>query len=169
MKIKYMKLAIDEAYRGVEEGGMPFGCCLVNEDEGITILSHNESIKRHSPIEHAEIIALKEKVKKNCDRNEGDWTIYCTTKPCIMCLGAIYWSQVKNVVYGTNIECLNKVGIEDIEYDMDLMQKSGLITDVQAGVLEDECQLLLEKWEKKNRLLKQYLSLKRKRLKHENQ
>ena len=159
MNSKYMQLAIDEAIKGKDNGEMPFGCCLVSYNEKNIIVKHNEVLSRHNPLEHAEILALREKNENYNDSGIMEWAIYCTTKPCIMCLGAIYWSGVRNVYYGTDIESVNKLGIEDIIYDEKKFYSLSQKIHIHGKIMEDECYFVLKSWERKNKLLKKYLSM----------
>ena len=100
--------------------------------------------------------------EKNENYNDSgimEWAVYCTTKPCIMCLGAIYWSGVRNVYYGTDIESVNKLGIEDIIYDEKKFYSLSQKIHIHGKIMEDECYFVLKSWERKNKLLKKYLSM----------
>lgn len=157
---KFMGYAIQEGEKAISEGNFPFGCCIVNHN-GEVVMTHNKVITSQSSMAHAEMLALWE-IQKKSNLDSRKWSIYCTTKPCIMCLGAIYWSGIRTVIYGTDIIVLKEKGIDDIDYDEKnlnyVLKKVNLI----GGCMERECTDLLNKWYKKNKLQLAYLNFRRK-------
>jgi creatinine deaminase len=95
-----MELAIAEAKKGLQEGGIPIGSVLLHMD---TILGkgHNRRVQKGSPILHGEMDALenagrqKASVYKEC-------TLFTTLSPCSMCTGAILLYQIPKVIIGEN-------------------------------------------------------------------
>jgi cytosine/creatinine deaminase len=95
-----MKMAIAEAQKGFQEGGIPIGSVLLHKD---TILGkgHNRRVQKGSPILHGEMDAfenagrLKASVYKEC-------TLFTTLSPCSMCTGAILLYQIPKVIIGEN-------------------------------------------------------------------
>ncbi|MEY4395544.1 MAG: hypothetical protein RL595_2793 [Planctomycetota bacterium] len=95
-----MELAISEAKKGLQEGGIPIGSVLLHKD---TILGkgHNRRVQKGSPILHGEMDALenagrqKASVYKEC-------TLFTTLSPCSMCTGAILLYQIPKVIIGEN-------------------------------------------------------------------
>jgi cytosine/creatinine deaminase len=96
----YMQAAIEEAKKGLDEGGIPIGSVLVHEGK-IIGHGHNRRIQRGSAILHGEMDALENagrlpaKVYREC-------TIYTTLSPCSMCTGAILLYGIPKVVIGEN-------------------------------------------------------------------
>jgi cytosine deaminase len=92
----FMKAAIDEARKGLGEGGIPIGSVLVRKGE-IIGRGHNKRVQDNDPILHAEI---------DCLRNAGrlgtykDTVIYSTLMPCYLCAGAIVQFGIKKVIAG---------------------------------------------------------------------
>jgi tRNA(adenine34) deaminase len=70
-------------------------------------------------------------------------TLYVTVEPCVMCAGALAWSQIGRVVYGTDEP---KKGYTNIPHPI-LHPK----TKVEKGVMEEECRTLMEDFFKKLR------------------
>lgn len=95
-----LEVAIDEARKGRDEGGVPIGSAL-EIDEEIVGRGHNRRVQQGSPILHAEMDALE-----NAGRLPAiDYrrsTIYTTLSPCIMCSGAILLYEIPRVVVGEN-------------------------------------------------------------------
>ncbi|MFP3882189.1 MAG: nucleoside deaminase [Actinomycetota bacterium] len=95
-----LEVAIDEARKGRDEGGVPIGSALEIDDE-IVGRGHNRRVQKGSPILHAEMDALE-----NAGRLPAiDYrrsTIYTTLSPCIMCSGAILLYEIPRVVVGEN-------------------------------------------------------------------
>lgn len=93
-----MQAAIEEAEKGMAEGGIPIGSVLVHDGK-IIGRGHNKRIQSGSPTLHGEMDALENagrqsaKVYKNC-------TIYTTLSPCSMCSGAILLYGIPKVVIG---------------------------------------------------------------------
>lgn len=95
-----LEVAIDEARKGRDEGGVPIGSVLEIDGE-IVGRGHNRRVQQGSPILHAEMDALA-----NAGRLAAiDYrrsTIYTTLSPCIMCSGAILLYEIPRVVVGEN-------------------------------------------------------------------
>jgi len=95
-----MKAAIDEAKKGLAEGGIPIGSVIVFENK-ILGKGHNQRVQQDSVVLHAEMDAFENagrqpaSVYKNC-------TLYTTLSPCPMCSGAILLYGIPRVVIGEN-------------------------------------------------------------------
>ena len=109
---KYMKIAIEEAKKAANSGDIPVGAVIVKNGKVISV-AHNEKEKNNSPLDHAEMIAIKNACKKLNTWHLDDCELYVTMEPCMMCAGALIQSRIKKVIYGVNNE---KFGhIESIE------------------------------------------------------
>jgi cytosine deaminase len=97
----FLQAAIDEAGKGLAEGGIPIGSVLVCDGK-IIGRGHNQRVQRGSVIHHAEM---------NCLENAGRLTaavysrcvLYSTLSPCPMCSGAILLYKIPRVVIGENV------------------------------------------------------------------
>ena len=93
---KFMMAALDEAKRGLSEGGIPIGSVLVKAGK-IIARGHNKRVQEGNPIMHAEI---------DCLRNAGrigryrDTVLYSTLMPCYLCAGAVVQFGIKSVIAG---------------------------------------------------------------------
>jgi len=96
----FMKAAIEEARKGMREGGIPIGAVLVRRGK-IIGRGHNRRVQKRSAILHAEMDCLE-----NAGRlKAGDYrecVIYSTLSPCEMCSGAILLYRIPTVVIGEN-------------------------------------------------------------------
>jgi creatinine deaminase len=97
---KFMKMAIEEARRGLEEGGIPIGSVLVIEDE-VVGRGHNRRVQRGSAILHAEMDAI-ENAGRLTAADYKKSTLYSTLSPCDMCSGAVLLYGIPAVVVGEN-------------------------------------------------------------------
>jgi len=91
-----MKAAIDEAKKGLLEGGIPIGAVLV-QDGRIISRGHNRRIQDNDPLMHAEIDCIR-----NAGRigRYGGCTLYSTLMPCYLCAGAVVQFNIPKVVVG---------------------------------------------------------------------
>ena len=100
--------AIEEARRGLREGGLPIGSVLADRSGSIVARGHNLRVQSGDPTAHAETV---------CIRNAGrrrDWpelTLVSTLSPCIMCAGTSLLYRIPRVIIGEN---RNFLGAEDL-------------------------------------------------------
>ncbi len=117
----YIEVAIEEAEKGLHEGGIPIGSILV-KDGKIVGRGHNKRVQEDDPIMHAEI---------DCLRNAGrigrynGTILYSTLMPCYLCAGAIVQFGIKKVIVGESKtfegarEFMESHGVEVIDLDID--------------------------------------------------
>ncbi len=98
---EYLRASIDEARRGLAEGGIPIGSVLVVDGE-IIGRGHNQRIQKRSAVLHAEIDCL-ENAGRLPARTLRRATLYTTLSPCHMCSGAILLYEIPRVVVGENV------------------------------------------------------------------
>jgi tRNA(adenine34) deaminase len=96
----YMALAYQEALKALEEKETPIGAVLVGPEGEIISSSHNSSLKNTDPLQHAEMNVLKTGYQKLQTKNLSSCTIFITLEPCLMCLGALINSHVKEIYFG---------------------------------------------------------------------
>ena len=110
---RWMKIAYDEATEGMlaNEGG-PFGAVIIQGDQMIAA-AHNEVLKTNDPTAHAEINAIR-RASEQLERYDlSDCVLYTTSKPCPMCLGAIFWARIGTVYYGATEHDAARGGFDD--------------------------------------------------------
>ncbi|WP_036479701.1 nucleoside deaminase [Myxosarcina sp. GI1] len=106
---KFMAEALQEAYQGLKEEGIPIGSVIVKNGR-IVGRGHNRRIQRNSAILHAEMDAL-ENTGRQSAAFYTDVILYTTLSPCSMCSGAILLYKIPHVVIGEN---KNFLGEEDL-------------------------------------------------------
>lgn len=96
----FMQAAIDEARKGLEEGGIPIGSVLVHEG-AIIGRGHNRRVQQGSAVLHGEMDALENAGRQSAAVYRQS-TLYTTLSPCPMCSGAILLYGIRQVVVGEN-------------------------------------------------------------------
>ena len=108
-----MQQALSLAARGVELGhGGPFGALVVMDDR-ILGQGWNQVVHRNDPTAHAEILAIRAACETIGKFHLPQATLYTTCEPCPMCMGAIYWARIAQLVYGATAEDAAEVGFDD--------------------------------------------------------
>lgn len=148
---KYMREAIKQAKKAYEMNEAPIGCVIVCEDK-IIGRGYNRRTTDKNPLAHAEMIAIKKASKKVGDWRLEDCIMYVTLEPCQMCSGAIVQSRMKRVVVG----CMNaKAGCAGSILNLLQMDEFNHQVELETGVLEEECSLLMKNFFKELRKAKQ--------------
>ncbi len=132
-----MRKALQEAELAYEEGEIPIGAVIVCQDRVIS-RAHNLTETLHDVTAHAEMQAITAAANQLGGKYLKDCTLYVTVEPCVMCAGALGWSQMSRVVYGASDE---KRGYE--KYAPHAMHPK---CEVTRGVLEEECRSLMQKF-----------------------
>lgn len=130
----FMRAAIEEARKGLAEGGIPIGSVLV-KDGKILGRGHNKRVQDNNPVMHAETDCLY-----NAGRigNYKDTVLYSTLMPCYFCAGAVVQFGIKKVVVGESHtfagapEFMRQHGVEVLDLDL------------------AECRTMMEEFIKKN-------------------
>lgn len=138
---KYMRAAINEAYRGIKnnEGG-PFGAVIV-KDGKILARGHNQVLLKKDATCHGEVQTIRRASKKLGTHDLSGCEIYTTGEPCPMCLGAIMWANIDRVFYGCNIEDTESIGFRDKKfYNQTEEEHASFITECER----EECLKLYE-------------------------
>ena len=137
----FMKMALKEAEKAFVENEVPVGCVVVCENQ-IIGKGHNLTEKLVDVTAHAEMQAITAASNYLGAKYLTECTLYVTIEPCVMCAGAIFWSQIGKVVYGASDE---KRGFT----------KTGNLlhpkTEIISGILENECSELMKIFFKKLR------------------
>ena len=97
----YMKMALIEAQEAYNKGEIPVGAVVVWNGR-IIARAHNLTETLHDVTAHAEMQAITAAANIMGGKYLKDCTLYVTLEPCIMCAGALGWSQISRVVYGAS-------------------------------------------------------------------
>ena len=95
----FMQRALQEAQIAFEQGEVPVGA-VITIGERIIAKAHNLTEKLTDVTAHAEMQAITATSEYLGGKYLMDCTLYVTLEPCVMCAGALYWSQIGKVVYG---------------------------------------------------------------------
>lgn len=141
----FMGEALREARKAEAEGEIPVGAVVVCNDTVIA-RAHNQTEMLHDVTAHAEMLAFTAASEGIGAKYLTDCTLYVTVEPCLMCAGALAWSQISRIVYGASDD---KRG-----YHTQCASPFHPKTTVTAGVLADECGKLMTDFFKKKRPIK---------------
>lgn len=137
-----MNKALEEARRAFEADEIPVGAVVVCQDT-IIAKAHNLTETLTDVTAHAEMQAITAASEYLGGKYLTDCTLYVTVEPCIMCAGALGWSQIRRVVFGARDD---KRG-----YQRFAPEALHPRTEVTSGVLEDECAELMKSFFKRKR------------------
>ena len=133
----YMKQALAEAKEAYRQGEIPIGAVVVCRDR-IIARSHNLTELLRDVTAHAEMQAITSAAEHLGGKYLNDCTLYVTVEPCVMCAGALGWSQISRIVYGAPDE---KRGYSRIG--------PGALhprTEVTSGIMAEECAELIQRF-----------------------
>ncbi len=136
-----MEMAIDAA-RNVPR--RPFGAVIADPDSG-ELICRGWNRSDVNPIWHGEIDAMN-RLHEGPARDPSALILYSTAEPCVMCLGAILWSGINTIVFGTSVETLMRLGFKQFRVSANELIEKSFNTECQliGGVLERECDRLFE-------------------------
>lgn len=136
----YMRRAIELAANVPE---FPFGALIVDRTSG-KVLSEGWNKSSINPTFHGEIDAINQLVESNPGIDATKLVLYTTAEPCPMCQGAILWTGIGSVVFGTSIRSLQKMGWRQIDILAEevVRRSPAWKCTITGGVLEQECDAL---------------------------
>ena len=122
---QFLKAALDEANKGLQEGGIPIGSVIVHNGK-IIGRGHNRRVQQGSAILHGEMDAF-ENAGRQPARVYRECTLYTTLSPCAMCSGAILLYGIPRVVVGENLTFMG---------EEELLRSRGVMVEV---LQDDAC------------------------------
>ena len=131
---QFMRRALDEAVAARDAGEIPVGAVIVAGGR-IIARAHNLTETLGDVTAHAEMQAITSAANQLGGKYLTDCTLYVTVEPCIMCAGAIGWSQIRRVVFGAADE---KRGF--MRFAPKALHPKCTVTQ---GVLEEDCRTLM--------------------------
>lgn len=137
----FMKKALEEAQLAFEKGEVPVGAVVVSNQQ-IIARAHNSTEQLNDVTAHAEMLAITSAANYLGGKYLKKCKLYVSLEPCQMCAGALYWSQIDEVVFGASDE---KRGF--LKMGTHLHPK----TQIKGGVLANEAQSLLQAFFTKKR------------------
>jgi len=136
-----MKMALQEAEMALEKDEVPIGCVIVSNNRVIA-RAHNLTETLNDVTAHAEMQAITSAANFLGGKYLKDCTLYVTLEPCVMCSGALSWSQISKVVIGARDE---QRGF--INKHLSLHPKTEIVT----GIMDNECSSIVKKFFKSKR------------------
>lgn len=139
---QYMRNAIAIAHDGTRQNEVPIAALVV---QGRKIISgaNNRTVRDQDATAHAELIAIRDACAALDRWRLDDCTLYVTLEPCAMCAGAIILSRISRVVFGAWDE---KAGMAGSVSDLLRHPRLNHSPQVQGGMLEDACALMLSEF-----------------------
>ncbi|MBP0465667.1 nucleoside deaminase [Roseomonas sp. PWR1] len=108
----FMRRAIALSCQGVAEGGGPFGAVVV-KDGRIVGEGRNAVVPTRDPTAHAEVVAIRAACAALGTHDLSGAVIYTSCEPCPMCLGAVWWARITEIVYGNDRADAAAIGFDD--------------------------------------------------------
>ncbi len=130
----FMKKALEEAQLAFEKGEVPVGAVVVSNQQ-IIARAHNSTEQLNDVTAHAEMLAITSAANYIGGKYLKKCKLYVSLEPCQMCAGALYWSQIDEVIYAASDL---KRGFQ--EMGVQLHPK----TKVKSGIMAEEAQALLK-------------------------
>lgn len=138
----FMKQALQQAHMALQKDEVPVGAVIVYTNQ-IIARAHNLTETLNDPTAHAEMQAFTSATEYLGGKYLQKATLYVTLEPCAMCGGASYWVQIGTIVYGASD---TKRGISSLRNQI-LHPK----TEIIGGVLQQECEEIIQKFFKQKR------------------
>ena len=132
-----MRIALEEAREALRRDEIPVGCVIVAEGQ-ILGRGHNLTETLQDVTAHAEMQAVTAATQMLGGKYLQGCTLYVTVEPCVMCAGAIGWTQISRLVYGAPDD---KRGFRT--FAPNALHPKCTVT---SGVLEDECRQLMQEF-----------------------
>ena len=139
----FMKQAFLEARKAYDLDEVPVGAVIVANKQ-IIARAHNLTEKLHDVTAHAEVQAITAASEYLGAKYLNNCTLYVTLEPCVMCAGALYWSQIDKVIFAARDERRGAGRIKEGLYHPK--------TVVSNGVMAEECSELMKDFFKAKRV-----------------
>lgn len=138
----FMKEALKEAQKAFDEDEVPVGAVVVCDNK-IIARAHNMTEKLNDVTAHAEMLAITSATNYLGGKYLNECSLYVTLEPCVMCGGALYWSQIKKVVFAS----------PDVKRGFSTLEKNILHpkTELVRGVLQKKASELITTFFKSKR------------------
>ena len=127
--------------------GGPFGAVVV-QDGKVMGRGWNQVVEARDPTAHAEILAIRDAALRMGNHVLSGCTIYCSCEPCPMCMAAIYWARIADVVYAATASDARAAGFDDDHIAQELVLPPHERTIPVRQALREEGKAVLEAWQK---------------------
>lgn len=150
IEIDLIRASLEVARVSARRGDHPFGATLVNPDHQILLEAGNTVVTERDCTGHAETNLMRLASQKFSYEFLATCSVYTSAEPCPMCSGAIFWGNVRRVVYGLSQERLYQIIGDETSGDalylhcQDVFASSGDAYEVIGPLVEDEAALVHE-------------------------
>jgi len=127
----------------MESGEVPVGAVLIDDEGGVVVRAHNLCESERDATAHAEILTIREAGRRLSRWRLNGCTLYVTLEPCSMCAGAIMAARISRLVYGATDA---RAGAVESIFNIPGHPSLAPSPKITAGVMEDECKDLLQKF-----------------------
>jgi tRNA(adenine34) deaminase len=142
-----MRQAIILAKTAFRSGEVPVGAIIV-KDKQVVGKGYNQTEMLNDPTAHAEMIAISSACATLDSKYLTGCTLYVTLEPCPMCAGALVWSKISRIVFGTMDP---KAGACGTLFNISSNKKLNSTAEIIHGIMESECSELLKEFFKERR------------------
>jgi tRNA(Arg) A34 adenosine deaminase TadA len=147
--VRLIRIAIDVARKARNKGNHPFGAVLVDKEGQILMEAENTVVTDRDCTAHAELNLMRQASRKYDRDFLATCSLYASTEPCPMCSGAIFWGNVRRVVFGLSEAGLYEMIEEDSEEVLylpcrEIFGKGKKSIEVFGPILEDEARKVHE-------------------------
>ena len=132
----FMRQALLEARKAFDLDEVPVGAVVIANNK-IIARAHNLTEKLNDVTAHAEIQAITAASEYLGAKYLTGCTLFVTLEPCVMCGGALYWSQIDKVVFAARDEKRGAGKISDSIYHPKTLVTNGLLAEESARLLKD--------------------------------
>ena len=133
----FMQQALREAQKAADDDEVPVGAVVVSNNQ-IIARAHNQIERLSDTTAHAEMLAITSATSYIGAKYLKECTLYVTIEPCVMCAGALYWSQIGRVVYAAEDQ---KRGF--MRYGKELIHPK---TKIEYGILSEEAGAMMKRF-----------------------
>ena len=145
--LRFLRMSINAARKSRTKGNHPFGAVRAEKGRSFLLEAENTVVSENDPTGHAEINLIRQAALQFDSDFLARCTIYASTEPCPMCAGAIFWANIRRVVFGLSEENLYRM-ISDKSEDVllipcrELYAKGRKQIEVIDPILEEEAYVI---------------------------
>ena len=147
---RYMAMALELVET---EAAGPFAAVIVDRRSGAVVCQGVNGNRQGNRIQHGEIVAINACAAANPEIDWPHHALYTTAEPCPMCMSAIVWTRIPEVVYGTSIETLIALGSNQIRLDSPTVAAAApfYTARIVGGVLAERTDEIYRSWAARRR------------------
>ena len=132
----FMNEALKQAKIAFEEGEIPVGAVIVCKNR-IIAKAYNQTEKLNDVTAHAEMIAITSAANYLGSKYLTDCSLYVTLEPCLMCGGALFWSQISELVFGAGDPRRGYQRINAAVLHPKTIVKGGVLAEESANLINE--------------------------------